>query len=42
MSIRPFVEQLKPLISYYDVVMAIRLKFKLSTLQAIQEVDKYY
>lgn len=42
MSIQPFVEQLKPLISYYDVVMAVKLKFKLSTLQAIQEVDKYY
>lgn len=42
MSIKPFVERLKPLISYYDVVMAVRLKFKLSTHQAIEEVDKYY
>lgn len=42
MSIRPFVEKLKPLISYYEIVMAVRLKFKLSTLQAIEEVDKYY
>lgn len=42
MNIKLFIERLKPLISYYDVVMAVKLKFKLSTLQAIEEVDKHY